>query len=72
MAWIVFRRLARRRPTMLLRGGLSDLITAGIADRMKRAAPGLRLVEVPRVGHAPMLTEPAAIEAIGNFLATVA
>jgi pimeloyl-ACP methyl ester carboxylesterase len=28
-------------------------------------------VEVPDVGHAPMLTEPAALNAIAAFLATV-
>ncbi len=68
LAWLLFRRLARRRPTLLLRGALSDLITTEIAGRMRRAAPRLQVVEIPRVGHAPMLTEPAAREAIGKFL----
>lgn len=71
IAWFMFRRLARRRPTLLIRGAISDLITPGIASRMRRAAPGLGLVEVPRVGHAPMLTEPAATEGIGSFLDAV-
>jgi pimeloyl-ACP methyl ester carboxylesterase len=71
LAWMLFRRLARRRPTLLLRGALSDLISADIADRMRRAAPGMEIVEVPRVGHAPMLTEPAAREAIERFLKRV-
>jgi pimeloyl-ACP methyl ester carboxylesterase len=68
LAWLLFRRLARRRPTLLLRGALSDLITADIADRMQRAAPDMEIVEIPRVGHAPMLTEPAARAALGRFL----
>lgn len=72
LAWFVFRRLARRRPTLLIRGGLSDLITAEIAGRMQRAAPALALVEVPRIGHAPMLTEPEAAAALGAFLDRVA
>jgi pimeloyl-ACP methyl ester carboxylesterase len=38
---------------------------------MRRAAPAMEYVEVPKVGHAPMLTEPAALEAIAHFLATV-
>jgi pimeloyl-ACP methyl ester carboxylesterase len=38
---------------------------------MKAAQPSVRLTEVPRVGHAPMLTEPAAAEAIADFLAQV-
>jgi pimeloyl-ACP methyl ester carboxylesterase len=28
-------------------------------------------VEVPNVGHAPMLTEPAALDAIVQFLGTL-
>ena len=71
IGWLVFRRFARRRPTVLLRGGLSDLITSDIAERMARAAPRLRVVEVPRVGHAPMLTEPAARTALDDFLAAL-
>jgi pimeloyl-ACP methyl ester carboxylesterase len=31
----------------------------------------MQYVEVPNVGHAPMLTEPAAWEAIAGFLASV-
>ena len=67
-AWLLFRRLARRRPTLLIRGALSDIVSAGIAARMKRHAPGLELAEVPGVGHAPMLTEPVAVAAIEDFL----
>jgi pimeloyl-ACP methyl ester carboxylesterase len=71
LASFLFRRLARNRPTMLVRGELSDLTTADIAARMKRSAPSLRLVVVPGVGHAPMLTEPEAAKAIDEFLASV-
>jgi pimeloyl-ACP methyl ester carboxylesterase len=35
---------------------------------MRARAPHLRLAEVPGVGHAPMLTEPAAATAIQAFL----
>jgi pimeloyl-ACP methyl ester carboxylesterase len=71
IAGLLFRRLARRRPTLLVRGALSDIITPDIANRMKRKAPGLIRVDVPGVGHAPMLTEPVAIDAISGFLRTV-
>lgn len=71
VAWFIFRRLARRRPTLLIRGAISDLITADIAGRMQRAAPSLGIVEVARVGHAPMLTEPAASEGLSRFLDAV-
>lgn len=69
--WL-FRRLARKRPTLLIRGDISDVITAPIAARMKTAAPRLEEAVVPGVGHAPMLTEPAALDAVRAFLARLA
>jgi pimeloyl-ACP methyl ester carboxylesterase len=71
IAGMLFRRLARKRPTLLIRGEKSDIITAGIADKMKRMAPNLLRVDVPGVGHAPMLTEPEAVDAIDQFLRTI-
>jgi pimeloyl-ACP methyl ester carboxylesterase len=71
LAWLLFRKLAKRRPTLLLRGALSDVVTAEVAARMQRKAPGLKRVDVPNVGHAPTLMEPAAIGAIEDFLAGV-
>ena len=72
--WLIgmmFRRLARKRPTLLIRGGTSDVISADIAARMQRKAPGMQRVDVHGVGHAPMLTEPVAVDAIDRFLRTV-
>jgi pimeloyl-ACP methyl ester carboxylesterase len=71
-ARMAFRRLARKRPTLLVRGSLSDLVEPEQADWMRRTAPGLQYAEVPNVGHAPMLTEPAAFDAISRFLSQVA
>ena len=71
MAWLLFRRLARRRPAMLIRGGLSDILSADIAKRMRKAAPAMHEVVVPGVGHAPTLDEPEAVDAIAQFLRTV-
>lgn len=68
LAWLLFRKLARGRPTLLIRGATSDIVSRDIARRMKRHAPGLELAEVPGVGHAPTLDEPAAIAAINGFL----
>jgi pimeloyl-ACP methyl ester carboxylesterase len=68
LANFLFRRLARKRPTLLVRGEISDLTTAEIAARMKRSAPGLEVAAVPGVGHAPMLSEPVAAKAIDEFL----
>lgn len=67
--WPMFRRLARNRPTLLVRGGTSDLLSAAIAGKMRKAAPTMAYVEVPGVGHAPMLDEPEAKAAIFEFLA---
>jgi pimeloyl-ACP methyl ester carboxylesterase len=72
MAKLLFRRLARNRPTLLIRGGNSDIVGPEEAGYMRRAAPGMQYAEVPGVGHAPMLMEPAAQEALSHFLAHVA
>lgn len=71
IAGLLFRKLARKRPALLIRGQLSDIISTDIADRMQRMAPRLQRVDIPQVGHAPMLTEPAAVDAIDQFLRTV-
>ena len=68
---LAFRKLARERPVLLVRGALSDLLEERQAAWMRRAAPSMTYVEVPNVGHAPMLTEPAALDAILRFLANV-
>lgn len=69
--WPAFRRLARKRPTLLIRGGTSDLLGADIAARMQKAAPEMRYAEIPDIGHAPMLDEPEAKAAIFEFLKDV-
>lgn len=66
-----FRRLANARPTLLIRGSLSDLIEPEQAAYMRKVAPAMQYVEVPMVGHAPMMTESVAIDAIIKFLAQV-
>jgi pimeloyl-ACP methyl ester carboxylesterase len=68
---IAFRRLAKSRPTLLIRGELSDLIEPDQAAYMRKVAPSMQYVEVPSVGHAPMMTEPIAMEAIQKFLMQV-
>jgi len=71
MGRIAFRRLTRNRPTLLVRGALSDLVEDEQAGNMRRVAPSMRYAVVPNVGHAPMLTEPPAREAIQQFLSQV-
>ncbi len=55
-------------PTLLVHGDLSDLLTPPIIEKMRAARPGFAYVKVPRIGHAPMMTEPAALEAIQGFV----
>ena len=69
--WPYFRKLARKRPTLLIRGGMSDLLGADIAARMQKAAPDMRYAEIPDIGHAPMLDEPESKAAIFEFLRDV-
>ncbi len=68
LAWALFEALCRDRPVLLLRGALSDLVSTQIAAKMRARAPTLEVAEVPDVGHAPLLDEPAAIAALDDFL----
>lgn len=67
--WAMFEPLAGGRPVLLVRGALSDIFDEAIAARVAERAPQVRQAVVPGVGHAPMLTEPAARSAIEDFLA---
>jgi pimeloyl-ACP methyl ester carboxylesterase len=64
----LFRALTKDRPVLLVRGAISDLVDSAIVARMQAAAPEMAVVEVPGVGHAPMLTEPEAWAAIADLL----
>ncbi len=59
-------------PSLLTRGALSDILSAETADRMEAALPLMERVELPRVGHTPLLTEPACEAAIDRLLARIA
>ena len=48
---------AIRCPTLVLRGAESDVLAADTYAAMARRGPQARLVEVPAVGHAPMLLD---------------
>ena len=68
LAWRVFKKITADRPTLLIRGALSDIVTAEIAVRMGQKSARMSMVEVPRVGHAPTLSEPVAWAALEEFL----
>lgn len=60
------------KPVLLLRGALSDLLSAGTLERMRAALPAAEAVTLAEVGHAPTLDEPEAIAAIERLLARCA
>jgi len=51
-----------------LRGANSDLLTVETAQRMSERGPKARVVEIPGVGHAPMLMDAAQIAVVRDFL----
>lgn len=65
--WPLFARLAAV-PMLVIHGALSDLLNAGILDRMQREKPDLERVTVGNRGHVPLLDEPEALGAIDRFL----
>ena len=65
--WVAYARIAAH--TLVIRGAESDILAPDTAERMCRVLPGAKLVEIPGVGHAPTLVEPAAVAAIRAFLA---
>ncbi|HEX4534302.1 MAG TPA: alpha/beta hydrolase [Rhizomicrobium sp.] len=56
-------------PVLAVRGELSDILSPAGLAAMMRLKPDLKVAEIPRVGHAPTLEEPAAWCAVLEFLA---
>jgi pimeloyl-ACP methyl ester carboxylesterase len=56
-------------PTLIVRGELSDILSAETADAVTMKLPKSKLVTVPRVGHAPTLDESEAVAGIEALLA---
>ena len=66
--WPLFDALAVK-PLLLIRGALTDLLSEETVREMQRRAPHMERLDVANVGHAPLLTEPGARDAIDAFLA---
>lgn len=56
-------------PLLVIRGALSDLLSAATLQRMKREKPDLEHVTVANRGHTPLLNEPECLAAIDAFVA---
>ena len=65
--WALFDTLIST-PALLIRGALSDLLDSSCAQDMQRRHGAMEFLEVPGVGHAPMLDESGVSAAIIKFL----
>jgi len=66
--WPLFEALGSK-PSLVLRGEISDLLSEEIVAKMRARLPTLRTATIPGHGHAPTLDEPVARTAIDEFLA---
>lgn len=64
--WPVYDQI--RVPTLLLRGALSDLLTAEVAQSMTLRGPRAQLATLPDVGHAPSLLSADQIDLVQDFI----
>ena len=65
--WSLFDALSHM-PLLLIRGELSNILLPATVARMQRFRPDMSVVALPGIGHAPILTEPLALEALMAFL----
>jgi len=56
-------------PMLVIRGALSDLLSAATVARMAREKPDLQHIVVANRGHTPLLNEPECLAAIDAFIA---
>lgn len=62
----------RRIPTLAIRGGRSDILSAETLARMPAAHPRLETLTLPAKGHTPTLDEPESLAAIDRLLERIA
>jgi pimeloyl-ACP methyl ester carboxylesterase len=64
--WAQFDALAAM-PLMIIRGSLSDLLSAATVAAMQARRNATEIIEVPDQGHPPLLSSPDMIRRIGSF-----
>lgn len=65
--WPVFSQL-HALPMLVIRGAMSDILSAATVKRMAREKPDLQQLTIANRGHAPLLNEPGCVAAIDDFL----
>jgi pimeloyl-ACP methyl ester carboxylesterase len=65
--WPLYRRL-QPTPILVIRGAMSDILSAATVQRMAQEKPDLQQLTIANRGHAPLLDEPGCIPAIDRFL----
>ena len=65
--WPLFDKLAGI-PMLVVRGGLSDLLSAETVAEMARRHPGLEAIEADDEGHTPFLHRPAIAQRMAAFV----
>ena len=68
--WPGFEALAGK-PLLIVRGGVSEILSEETLGEMQSRAPDADTVVVPKAGHAPTLDEPEVRSAIDSLLASV-
>lgn len=64
--WDVYDRI--RCPVLLLRGEISDILSAQVAQEMTTRGPKAKLVTIKNTGHAPSLMDSSQIQILKEFL----
>jgi pimeloyl-ACP methyl ester carboxylesterase len=59
-------------PTLVLRGGESDLLLPSTIKEMQQTNPLARVVELPGIGHAPWLVSDEQVGLVRDFLSSPA
>ncbi len=67
--WPVYEQILDK-PILLIRGELSDIIDVECVNQMKQMKPDIEILEIPNVGHAPLLSEPEVEPRIVKFLSS--
>lgn len=57
-----------RTPTLVIRGAESDVLLSETAAQMQNRGPKAKLVELPGIGHAPVLLDEKQIAIVKDFL----